>query len=81
MAKDRAHDKRRVAKVVAGGTMHTVYKEGGEVIVDHAGKNDPKWDKIDLTEKAGVHSVEKGVDAVKDWHAKNPEHGKKAKKK
>lgn len=80
MAKDRAHDPRRVAKVVAGGTMHTVYEKGGDIIVDHAGKNDPKWDKVDLTEKAGVHSVEKGVDAVKNWHEHHPEHGQKAKK-
>jgi len=77
MAKDRAYDSKRVAKVVAGGTMHTVYEKGGDIIVDHAGKNDPKWDKIDLTKKAGAKSVEEGARDVRDWHDKHPGHEKK----
>jgi hypothetical protein len=79
MKKDRAHDTRRVAQVVAGGSLHTVYKEHGDVIVDHAGKNDPKWDKINLTEKAGAKSVEEGAKDVREWHNDHPEHGKKKK--
>lgn len=78
MSKDRAHDPKRVAKVVAGGTMHTVYQEHGDVIVDHAGKNDPKWDKINLTDKAGAHSVSEGVEDVRKWHSSHPEHDKKS---
>jgi hypothetical protein len=76
-AKDRAHDKKRVAKVVAGGTMHTVYEKGGDIIVDHAGKNDSKWDKIDLTKNAGAKSVDEGAEDVREWHNDHPEHGKK----
>ena len=79
MAKDRAHDPRRVAKVVTGGMMHTVYEKGGDIIVDHAGKNDPKWDKINLTDKAGAKTVEEGVQDVRDWHRKEDQKHKGAK--
>ena len=59
------------------GKTHTVKKDKkGDVIVDHAGKNDPKWDKINLTKKGGAKTIKQGVKAVKDWHKKNP-HGKK----
>jgi len=79
MAKDRAHDSRRVAKVVTGGMMHTVYEKNGDIIVDHAGKNDPKWDKINLTDKAGAKTVEEGVQDVRDWHRKENQKHKGAK--
>lgn len=55
------------------GKKHSFKKnKKGEVIVDHAGKNDPKWDKINLTKKAGAKTIAQGVKAAKDWHKKNP---------
>jgi hypothetical protein len=54
------------------GAVHKVYKDKkGDIIVDHAGKNNPKWDKIDLTKKGGAKTIKQGVKAVKDWHKKN----------
>jgi len=51
------------------GAVHKVYKDKkGDVVVNHAGKNDPKWDKIDLTKKAGVKTVKQGVASVKKYH-------------
>jgi hypothetical protein len=69
-----------MAKTVKiSGKKHVFKKDKkGDVIVDHAGKNDPKWDKINLTKKGGAKTVEQGVKAAKKWHAKNP-HGKKTK--
>ena len=55
----------------ADGKKHTVKKnKKGEVIVDHAGKKG-KWDKINLTKKAGAKTIAQGVKATKDWHSKN----------
>ena len=42
----------------------------GDIIVDHAGKKG-KYDKINLTKKAGAKTVKAGVKATKDWHKKN----------
>ena len=60
-----------MAKIKAGGADHVVKKnKKGDVIVDHAGKKE-KYDKINLTKKAGAKTVKAGVKATKDWHKKN----------
>jgi len=65
------------AFVEAGGKGHRVYKrKDGDVIVDHVGKSNSKWDKIDLTDKAGVKTVKQGVLSVKQWHKSHGGHGK-----
>lgn len=52
----------------AAGEKHTVKKnKKGEVIVDHAG-NKGKYDKINLTKKAGAKTIKQGVAATKKWH-------------
>lgn len=53
------------------GKEHKVYKKNGKVIVDHTAKKGGKWDKIDLTKKAGAKTVSQGVKAVKTYHRKN----------
>ena len=61
-----------MAKTIkVAGENHTVKKnKKGEVIVDHAGKK-KKYDKINLTKKAGSKTIAQGVKATKDWHKKN----------
>jgi hypothetical protein len=61
-----------MAKVIkAAGEKHTIKKDKkGDIIVDHAGKKG-KYDKINLTKKAGAKTVKAGVKATKDWHKKN----------
>jgi hypothetical protein len=63
-----------MAKTIkVSGKKHVIKKnKKGDVIVDHAGKNDPKWDKINLTDKAGAKTIKAGVKATKDWHKANP---------
>jgi hypothetical protein len=52
----------------ADGENHTVKKNAkGEIIVDHAG-NKGKYDKINLTKKAGAKTVRQGVAATKKYH-------------
>jgi len=52
----------------ADGEKHTVKKNAkGEIIVDHAG-NKGKYDKINLTKKAGAKTVRQGVAATKKYH-------------
>ena len=52
----------------ADGENHTVKKNSkGEIIVDHAG-NKGKYDKINLTKKAGAKTVKQGVAATKKYH-------------
>jgi len=52
----------------ADGEKHTVKKnKKGEVIVDHAG-NKGKYDKINLTKKAGSKTIKQGVAATKKYH-------------
>ena len=52
----------------ADGEKHTVKKNAkGEIIVDHAG-NKGKYDKINLTKKAGAKTVKQGVAATKKYH-------------
>jgi hypothetical protein len=52
----------------ADGENHTVKRNSkGEVIVDHAG-NKGKYDKINLTKKAGAKTIKQGVAATKKYH-------------
>jgi len=63
------------ATLKVSGKVHRVYKDKkGDVIVDHEGskKENGKYDKIDLTKKAGAKTVKSGVKATKDWHKSNP---------
>jgi hypothetical protein len=60
-----------MATIKAAGQKHVIKKnKKGEVIVDHAGKK-CKYDKINLTKKAGSKTIKQGVKATKDWHKKN----------
>ncbi len=60
---------KKVIKVA--GEKHTIKKnKSGDVVVDHAGKKG-KYDKINLTKKAGAKTVKQGVKATKEWHKKN----------
>jgi hypothetical protein len=62
-----------MAKINVTGKTHIVKKnKKGEVIVDHAGKNDPKWDKINLTKVAGAKTIKSGVKATKAYHKTHP---------
>ena len=69
-------------KFKAGGATHVVKRnKKGDVIVDHdASANAGKYDKINLTEKAGAKTLKEGEKATRAWHKKNP-HKKKRKKK
>ena len=62
--------KEKPVTLKTGGAKHTVKKnKKGDVIVDHADSaNLDKYDKINLTKKAGVKSVKEGVKATKNWH-------------
>ena len=68
------------AKIKVGGAGHAIKKnKKGDIIVDHdASAKAGKYDKINLTKKAGAKTVKEGVKATKDWHKKNPQ--KKGKK-
>ena len=64
--------KENPATIVADKQVHRVYKDKkGDVVVDHAGKKNGKYDKINLTKKAGAKTVKAGVKATKDWHKKH----------
>jgi hypothetical protein len=70
-----AKKKESPATLKVSGKVHRVYKDKkGDVVVDHAGskKENGKYDKINLTDKAGIKTVKSGVKATKDWHKKNP---------
>ena len=54
------------------GVKHTVKKVGKKVIVDHAGSSGKKWDKINLTSKAGAKTVKQGVAASRKYHKSAP---------
>jgi hypothetical protein len=65
--------KENPATFKADGKVHRVYKEkNGDVVVNHAGsaKKNGKYDKINLTKKAGAKTVKQGVKATKNWHRK-----------
>jgi hypothetical protein len=66
--------KENPATFKVSGKVHRVYKEkDGDVVVNHAGsaKKNGKYDKINLTKKAGAKTVKQGVKATKNWHRKN----------
>ena len=54
------------------GVKHTVKKVGNKVVVDHAGNNSKKWDKLNLTKKAGAKTVKQGVAASRKYHSSKP---------
>lgn len=58
--------------VKISGVKHTVKKVGKKVVVDHAGSNPKKWDKINLTSKAGAKTVKQGVAASRKYHSSAP---------
>lgn len=63
------------AIIKVSGKVHRVYKDDkGSVIVDHVGsaKQNGKYDKINVTKKAGAKTVKAGVAATKKWHKSNP---------
>jgi hypothetical protein len=66
--------KEKSVTLKTGGAKHVVKNnKKGEVIVDHdASAKAGKYDKINLTKKAGAKTVKEGVKATKDWHKKNP---------
>jgi len=69
-----------VAKTIkVGGAKHTVKKnKKGDVIVDHEAKAKAgKYDKINLTKKAGAKTIKAGERATRAWHRKNPHEGGK----
>jgi acid phosphatase class B len=70
-------DRARTIKV--GGAKHTVKKnKKGDVIVDHEAKAKAgKYDKINLTKKAGAKTIKAGERATRAWHRKNPHEGGK----
>jgi hypothetical protein len=50
---------------------HKVYKNNkGEVMVDHTKRKGGKWDKINLTNKAGAKTIQQGVKAVRKYHSR-----------
>ena len=60
-------------KVFIQGVKHLVKKnKKGDVVVEHKGINNGKYDKINLTKKAKVKTVSEGVKATKKWHKENP---------
>ena len=69
-----------MAKTIkVGGAKHTIKKnKKGDVIVDHEAKAKAgKYDKINLTKKAGAKTVKAGERATRAWHRKNPHEGGK----
>lgn len=61
-----------MAKIKVSGKVHDVKKnKKGDIIVDHAG-NIGKYDKINLTKKAGAKTVKEGEKATRAWHKNNP---------
>jgi hypothetical protein len=65
--------------IKVGGAKHTVKKnKKGDVIVDHEAKAKAgKYDKINLTKKAGAKTIKAGERATRAWHRKNPHEGGK----
>ena len=45
----------------------------GDIIVDHTATTKGKYDKMNLTTKAGAKTVKDGVKSTRDWHKKNPQ--------
>lgn len=63
-------EKSKTVKIT--GVKHKVMKKGDKVIVDHQNKKGGKYDKINLTDKAGAKTVKQGVKAAKSYHKKHP---------
>jgi hypothetical protein len=63
-----------MSKIQAGGATHVVKKnKRGDIVVDHAASAKAgKYDKINLTKKAGAKTVKEGEKATRAWHKKNP---------
>jgi hypothetical protein len=65
-----------IAIGVPGRKAHISHKvsknKKGDVVVEHTNSNQGKYDKINLTQKAGTKNVKQGVKAVQDWHKSNP---------
>jgi hypothetical protein len=61
---------------VPGRKAHVTHKvskdKKGDVVVEHTNVKLGKYDKINLTNKAGSKSVSQGVKAVKTYHKQNP---------
>lgn len=63
------------------GVKHSVKKnKKGDIVVEHTNIDNGKYDKINLTKKAKVKTVAKGIEATKKWHKDNPYENKKASK-
>jgi len=63
-----AKKKESPATLKVSGKVHRVYKDKkGDVVVDHAGskKENGKYDKIDLTKKAGPRQSRLGLKPLK----------------
>lgn len=63
------------ASLNISGKLHRIYREkNGDVVVNHAGtrKQNGSYDKINLTNVAGVKSVKGGVKSTTNWHKNNP---------
>ena len=63
------------ASLNVSGKLHRIYREkNGDIVVNHAGtrKQNGSYDKINLSDVAGVKSVKGGVKATTNWHKKNP---------
>ena len=61
-----------MAKIKADGEIHVIKKnKSGDIIVDHAGDKG-KYDKINLTKKAGAKTVKAGEKATRAWHKDHP---------
>ena len=57
------------------GKLHRIYEDkNGDIVVNHAGskKQNGKYDKINLSDMAGVKSVKGGVKATTNWHKEHP---------
>lgn len=66
-------EKGKKKKINTGGTEHVVKKDKkGHVVVHHTKVSAGKYDKINLTKKAGVKTIKEGVSATKEWHKNNP---------
>jgi hypothetical protein len=65
--------------IKVSGAKHTLKKnKKGDVIVDHEAKAKAgKYDKINLTKKAGAKTIKAGERATRAWHRKNPHEGGK----
>jgi hypothetical protein len=60
---------------VPGKKAHVTHKVSkntkGDVVVEHTNVKLGKYDKINLTQKAGVKNVKQGVKAVQSYHKQN----------